>query len=127
MEQFKCIVRSDGNKIIGQIIWNITEMLKNINEINLPVYKYFVDDLYKREGFHGDAEYAMKTNNKEPCIIANLDENIEILIDGEHRLYKAKQLGMETILCYVLPFEFHKKFIIDYDEKIYKKVTVDFR
>lgn len=69
----------------------------------------------------------MKTDTENPCIIVELAENIKKLIDGNHRLYKAKQLNLESIPCYVLPKEYHQKFIVEYDDYIYDKVVSDFK
>ena len=121
MEQFISI--ANGYDVIT---WNITEILKDIGEKDLPVYDYSVEDLCACNDFTGDAEYAMSNVNDEPCVIAKLNEYTEILIDGNHRLYKAKQSGMSKISCYVLPVEFHKKFIVDYNEEIYVKVAAAF-
>ena len=83
---------------------------------------YFIC-LKKLGGYCSNPEYAMETDIDKPCIIVKLSENYKLFIDGNHRLYKARKLNIENIPCYVLPTEYHKKFIIDYDPNIYEKIV----
>ena len=68
----------------------------------------------------------MSDNIEQPCIIVKLNEKLEMFIDGNHRLYKARNLNIENIPCYVLPTEYHKKFIIDYNSEIYEKIVAEY-
>jgi len=122
-EQKYCIGSNDREH---QIIWDISALIKDLTNANLAVKDYKVLDLIKINNFFGDAEYAMKTDVESPCIIVELNESIEKLIDGNHRLYKAKQLNLNSIQCYVLPEEYHKKFIIEYNADTYEKVIASF-
>ena len=122
-EQKYCIGTNDGKH---QMFWDISALINDLINTQFPIINYNVLDLVKSNHFFGDSEYAMKTNMEIPCIIVKLSEDIEKLIDGNHRLYKAKQLHHEKIPCYVLPMEYHKKFIIDYDDTVYEKVISDF-
>ena len=63
----------------------------------------------------------MNTDTTIPLVIASVEDNKEKLLDGNHRLYKAKMLKIEKLHCYVLPLEFHKRFIENYDEELYNK------
>ena len=108
----------------GQIFikWNITEMLEELNKIFMPVKHYDVDYLASNFNYGiDDTDYAMNTDITVPIIIAVVEDNKKILLDGNHRLYKAKMLKIEQLPCYVLPLEFHKKFIEDYDEELYRQ------
>ena len=109
-----------------QIFWDISALIKDLENVQLPIVNYDVSYLVKLNNFFGNPEYAMKTDIEIPCIIVKLNENIEKLIDGNHRLYKAKQLNLKNISCYVLPVDYHKKFIVDYDSTVYEKVISDF-
>jgi len=122
-EQKYCLGTNDGQY---QMFWDLSALIKDLSGANVPIKNYDVGALSKANDFYGNSEYAMKTDVEKPCIIAVLNEKTEKLIDGNHRLYKAKQLKLERIPCYVLPEEYHKKFIIDYDDSIYKKVIADF-
>ena len=122
-EQKYCIGSNDGKY---QIIWDISALIKDLENTDFIILNYRVPDLVRINNFFGNAEYAMNSNLKSPCIIVELSKNIEKLIDGNHRLYKANQLNIEYIKCYLLPEEYHKRFIIDYDSDIYKKVIAGF-
>ena len=122
-KQKYCIGSNDGEY---QIIWDISALIKDLENTDFIIRHYKVSDLIKINNFFGNAEYAMKTDVEIPCIIVKLNENIEKLIDGNHRLYKANQLNLNSIQCYVLPEEYHKKFIIDYNSDIYEKVIASF-
>jgi hypothetical protein len=122
-EQKYCIGTNDGKH---QIFWNIASMLEQLNTEEFPVEYRKVPELSVMNNFFGDPEYALCTDIKKPCIVIKLKDNIEKLIDGNHRLYKANLLHLDFIPCYVLPKEYHKKFIIDFDEDIYNKVVEDF-
>jgi len=83
----------------------------------------------RREGcveenpFHNDAEYAMSTNLSKPLILIQLCEGKEKLIDGNHRLYKAKSKEMEYITCCYLTALQQQKYIVDFDESIYAQIV----
>ena len=122
-EQKYCMGTNDRK---FQFFWDISAMLKDFQTAQLSIKYYNVSDLFKTNPFFGNAEYAMSANVDDPCIIVRLTDNMEKLIDRNHRLYKAKQLGYDSIPCYVLPLDYHKRFIIDYDDNIYKSVVEDF-
>ncbi|MCL2774522.1 MAG: hypothetical protein FWD71_14425 [Oscillospiraceae bacterium] len=107
----------------GQVLikWNITRILEELNKTPTPVKYYNVDYLASKFFDSVDIDYAMNTDITIPCIIALVEGDKEKLLDGNHRLYKAKTLKIAKIPCYVLPIEFHKKFIEDYDEELYNK------
>ena len=108
------------------IFWDITALLKDLPYTHFPILQYKATDLFKSNNFYGNYEYAMNTNLDNPCIIAKLNNSIEKIIDGNHRLYKAIQLNINTIPCYVLPLEYHVKFIVDYNADVYKRIISEF-
>ena len=122
-EQKYCIGTRDRQH---QVVWDITALLKDLQDTHFPIQNYKVSDLVNKNNFFGNPEYAMNTDIEKPCIIVTLCNNAEKLIDGNHRLYKAKQLNLDFIPCYILPFEYHKNFIINYNFEIYDKVVADF-
>ena len=110
-----------------QIIWDINKLLQDLVNMSFNVeYKDVLRLSEQDGGICTDPEYAMITDISKPCVIIKLDENVEIFIDGNHRLYKARMLEAKNIPCFVLPAEYHKKFIIDYDANIYEKVIADY-
>ena len=122
-EQKYCMGTRDGTH---QIFWDIAALTKDLQEKRLPIQQRKVSDLLEFNDFSGDPAYAMGTDIEEPCIVVELNDEIEKLIDGNHRLYKAMLLHLDTVPCYVLPFEYHSKFIIDYTFSKYKKVVKDY-
>jgi len=121
----RCCMFSKDKK--HQIIWDIGELKKDIKNMNFEIeYKNVLYLSEQDGGICTNPEYAMKTDIEKPCIIVKLNENVEIFIDGNHRLYKARILNIENIPCYILPTEYHKKFIIDYNSDIYEKITAEY-
>jgi hypothetical protein len=122
-EQKYCIGTNDGKH---QLFWDISALINDLMNVDFPIISYNVSHLTKLNSFNGNTEYAMKTDIEMPCIVVKLNENIEKLIDGNHRLYKAKQLNIENIPCYILPVKYHTKFIINYDNAVYEQVVSSF-
>ena len=109
-----------GNEY-GSVMWDIEKLLKDISKFKTR--KFDVKHLVTNNPFHGNAEYAMTTDITKPLIIVNLTENVDKLIDGNHRLQKAFNLGVEKIDAYFLSFEEHRDYIVDFNEVIYHQVA----
>jgi len=105
-----------------QIVWDISALISDLKHASFTIENCKVSCLAQSNLFFGDPAYAMRTNLEIPCIIVQLGEDIEKLIDGHHRLYKARQLHRGYMPCYVLPIEYHKKFIVGYDDVVYETV-----
>ena len=115
-----CMITEDDYKII----WDIDKLLNHLPNTNHSVYNRCVFDFSDEINLSRlDVEYAMNTNLDNPCIVAELSRKTKKIIDGHHRLYKARQLGVENIPCYILPLDYHKKFILNFDLCIYEKVV----
>lgn len=109
-----------GNEF-GSVIWDIEKLLKDKGKFRMR--EYDVKCLALNNPFHGNEEYVMNTDITQSLIIVNLTENVDKLIDGNHRLQKALKLGVEKINAYFLSFEEHRDYIVDYDEVIYHEVV----
>ena len=109
-----------GNEY-GFVMWDIEKLLKDIEKFEKRVFD--VEYLAINNPFHGNEEHAMTTDITQPLIIVNLTENIDKLIDGNHRLQKALKLGVGMIDAYYLPFEEHRDYIVDFNEEIYHQVV----
>ena len=107
-----------------EVVWDINAIIKDLQNSNLPVCNRQVNDFTDGDNPCMNTEYAMSTNIETPCIIVELTDKTKKLIDGNHRLYKAKQLGIENLPCYILPLDYHKNFIVDYDASTYEKVAL---
>lgn len=108
----------------GTILWNISEMLKYTSQYTKQLMK--VDDLVRRNIFSGQIEHAMETDINNPIVIINLFEGKDKVIDGNHRLFKAKRLGIEYIEAYYLKQNQHTQYIENYDEELYKVIASEF-
>ena len=113
-----------GNEY-GSIMWDIEKLLRDIKKFRIKTFD--VENLALNNPFHGNREYAMTTDITQPLIIVNLTDNIDKLIDGNHRLQKALKLGIATIDAYYLSFEEHRDYIIDFNENIYHHVVSHWR
>ena len=115
-----------GNEY-GSIMWDIEKLLRDIKKFRIKTFD--VENLALNNPFHGNREYAMTmtTDITQPLIIVNLTDNIDKLIDGNHRLQKALKLGIATIDAYYLSFEEHRDYIVDFNENIYHHVVSHWR
>ena len=105
----------------GYIMWDISLMLQNKD--SFPLCSFSVDKLISENPFYGDKIYAMSTDIQEPLIVVQLDIGLDKLIDGNHRLYKMRKMGLTNLQVYYLSFEQHSRYIIDFDEKTYWDVV----
>ncbi len=105
----------------GSIVWDIKLILKDIQTFHKC--KLNVEELY----FHNPApineDYAMTTDISQPIIVVQLSDDIDKVIDGNHRLYNAHKLGIPTIQCYYLSEEEHTKYICNYHSRTYTAVV----
>lgn len=111
---------SDGENLV---LWDINKIVAAVESSNIPVKYIDVKELSDANAFNGDIEYAMTTDTNKPCIIVVFNGKGQKLIDGNHRLCKAKITKQETIPCYILPEEYHIKFIVEFDIERYNKVV----
>ena len=68
----------------------------------------------------------MTTDLAQPLILVQLCPGKDKLIDGNHRLYKAKLLGVKTLSAYYLTPEQHQKYIIGFETELYDKIVEEF-
>ena len=101
----------------GHIMWDISLMLQDKKSFSLR--SFAVEKLISENPFHGDAAYAMHTDIHEPLIVVQLDYGLDKLIDGNHRLYKMRKMGLTHLQAYYLSFKEHSRYIVDFDEKVY--------
>ena len=109
-----------GNEY-GSIMWDVEKIIND--KKHFEIREYNVKELALSNPFFGDYKYAVQTDITQPLILVQLTENIDKLIDGNHRLQKALKAGIETIAAYRLSFAEHHNYIVDYDEEVYRKVV----
>jgi hypothetical protein len=110
----------------GNILWDISELKNSIEKGNYKISEMNVKELVSYNFFNGNSHYAMETDISNPCIVVELCDGKDKLIDGNHRLYKANKLRVETINCYYLTKTEHIKYIIEFDSDFYDKVVNEF-
>ena len=108
----------------GTILWNISEMLKYTSQYAKQLMK--VDDLVKNNFFSGQIEHAMGTDINNPIVVINLCDGKDKVIDGNHRLFKARNHGIEYIEAYYLKQNQHTRYIENYDEELYEVIVSEF-
>jgi len=110
----------------GSLVWDISKLILSLENTSFLTKAYSVEELYHQNGFKGNENYALSTDVDKPCIIVELNDKKQKLIDGNHRLFKAHKLGIQTISAYFLPKSYHTKFIVDYAPDLYDKITNEF-
>jgi hypothetical protein len=68
----------------------------------------------------------MTTDLTQPLVLVQLCAGKDRLIDGNHRLYKAKILCVKTLSAYYLTPEQHQKYIIAFERELYDKIVAEF-
>ena len=64
----------------------------------------------------------MTSDLTKPLVVAELSKDHLLLIDGNHRLYKARALGLENIPCYYLSQKQQQHFIVHFRPSEYEHI-----
>ena len=107
----------------GSLLWNIGRMLEDA--ASFRVASRSTEELAEGNPFHGDPEYAMETDLTKPLILAELWPGKYKLLDGNHRLYKARALQVDRLPVYFLTWEEHVRYIENYEEETYRRIMED--
>jgi len=101
----------------GALRWNVTKMKQWIKEnvdsldiLDIPVepWAVFIENVIRHREDHID-----EVNIAEPLIAVEMLEDSIIVVDGAHRILKAKKLGIENLKTYFLPFDLQVQFLIN--------------
>lgn len=111
---FVPVSEDDGDEFFqnGIFTFNITKMLsyiKNNPEIFIPE-KINVND-HTGHFSSIDEEYIGSVTNTDPIILAEISPGLYTVIDGNHRMEKARRSGIEHIMGYKINAEEHIKFL----------------
>ena len=87
----------------GILIWDVTSILEDIEQ---HPDSYTIQTLSTALlADHNDARVshtrAAASDLTKPLVVAELSKDHLLLIDGNHRLHKARALGLENIPCYL--------------------------
>lgn len=104
---------SENNRI--KVVWDIDYIISEMKGAKTKVLS--VDKLYNEED-QVDKSYAMQTDLSSPIIVAKLNEKEYEIVDGKHRLYKAKMIGRKEINGYSIEPDNLSKYIMGDKETI---------
>jgi hypothetical protein len=101
------------NGIFEFNITKLTEFIKSNPDIFIP------EDISIKEYFKGVINEAHMPDVviSEPVILAEIAPGRFNVIDGNHRMEKARRMGIEKIKAYRVPATYHQKFLTN--EKAY--------
>jgi len=102
----------DGDELFpnGIFVFNITKMTEYIMRSRIPCEYVQVKD-FSRGASKFKEEHLAAVDITRPIIVAEISPGRYNVIDGNHRIEKARRLGMETIMAYKLGPEQHLQFL----------------
>ncbi|WP_286352202.1 ParB N-terminal domain-containing protein [Geobacter sulfurreducens] len=103
----------DGDELYpnGIFVFNITKMAEFIrNSGSITCEEVLVKD-FSRGSSKVNEDHVATVDVSRPVIVAEISPGRFNVIDGNHRMEKARRLGMERILAYILHPEQHIQFL----------------
>lgn len=102
----------DGDELFpnGIFVFNITKMAEYITSQGIPCEEVQVKD-FSRGTSKFKEEHLVAVDVTRPVIIAEISPGRYNVIDGNHRMEKARRLGLETVLAYKVGPELHLQFL----------------
>ncbi len=94
----------------GIFVFNITKMAEYIQRNNIPCEDVMVKD-FSRGSSKVKEDHVLKVDVTKPVIVAEISPGRYNVIDGNHRMEKARRLRMETIPAYRISHEQHIQFL----------------
>ena len=111
-KDFKPCPIDDGDELFpnGIFVFNITKMAEFIQNQNITCEAVLVRD-YSRGSSKFKEDYVEAVDVAKPVIVAEISPGRYNVIDGNHRMEKARRLGIEKIPAYKLRPEQHLQFL----------------
>ncbi len=108
----------------GIIIWDVTSILEDIQNHpdNYPIQYLPTARLAEHNEARISRTQAMLTDISKPLVVAELSKGRLLLIDGNHRLFKAAALGLKKVPCYYLPQKQQQHFIMHFRPAEYERI-----
>jgi hypothetical protein len=102
----------DGDELFpnGIFVFNITKMTEYIMHSRILFEEIQIRD-FSRGASKFKEEHLAAVDITRPIIVAEISPGRYNVIDGNHRVEKARRLGMETIKAYKLGPEQHLQFL----------------
>ena len=101
----------DGDEMYpnGIFVFNITKMTDYIQTSDYPCEEIQVKDHRSHSKFNED--HLPTVDVTKPIIVAEISPGRYSVIDGNHRLEKARRLGLEKLYAYRMTVEQHLRFL----------------
>ncbi len=98
----------------GIFVFNITKLIEYVrsNEGNMPVEDVAVDDLPEKSQSI-NWSHVDTTDVSKPIILAEIAPGRYNVIDGNHRVEKARKMGIPKVPAYRLTIPQHVRFLTD--------------
>lgn len=111
-KNFKPCTIDDGDELYpnGIFVYNITKMAEFIQNQKITCEEVLVRD-YSRGSSKFKVEHLEAVDVAKPVIVAEISPGRYNVIDGNHRMEKARRLGLEKIKAYKLSPEQHLQFL----------------
>jgi hypothetical protein len=112
MKNFEPCTIDDGDELYsnGTFVFNITKMAEFIQNQNFACEEVTVSD-YSRGSSKWKEDHVEMVDVAKPVIVAEISPGRYNVIDGNHRMEKARRLGLEKIQAYKLSPEQHLQFL----------------
>ena len=94
----------------GIFVFNITKMTEYIRYSNMACEEVLVKDFSGAFTNHNE-DHLPSVDVTRPVIVAEISPGRHNVIDGNHRMEKARRLGMEKVPAYRLSPEHHMQFL----------------
>lgn len=102
----------DGDELYpnGIFVFNITKMAQYIEDNGIPCEEVTVRD-FSRGSSKWKEDYVETVDVTKPVIVAEISPGRYNVIDGNHRMEKARRMGLEKIPAYKISPEQHMQFL----------------
>lgn len=111
-KNFKPCPVDEGDEMYpnGIFVFNITKMAQHIVEQGIPCEKVVVKD-YPRSSNRFNEDHLPSVDVTKPIIVAEISPGRFNVIDGNHRMEKARRLGIEQLMAFRLGPDQHMQFL----------------
>ncbi len=102
----------DGDELYpnGIFVFNITKMAKFIEDHGIQLEEVMVRD-FSRGSSKWKEDYVETVDVTRPVIVAEIAPGRYSVVDGNHRMEKARRLGLESLRAYRIGPDQHLKFL----------------
>jgi hypothetical protein len=112
IKNFKSCPIDEGDEMFpnGIFVFNITKIAEYIQNSNITCEEVLVKD-FSRGSSKFKEDHLATVDTTKPVIVAEISPDRYNVIDGNHRMEKARRLGIEKVMAYKLSPEHHLQFL----------------